>query len=218
MVTIAYWLCLAFAVLLTGCASGRGSEAPIAETRSPSSAMSPAPPSVPQSPSSCAEAPLPSDSTTAIQTDRRCYEVEGEEITLVVRYTNRTSDTVYIAPRGEARWNVDRWVNGEWQEAIPFASIRDFGTPTAVPSGATHTETLEIPLGIIGHHLPRGQPVTGTYRFRYKIHQWWRVVPSPEPNMVGRVQRGPRLPEEQRVSHPFVIIDKRPGVAPMVRQ
>ena len=76
-----------------------------------------------------------------------------------------------------------------------------------VTSGASYTDTLRLNLVWIAHYLqlPPGQDVSGTYRLRYRIHEWWRTGSAPTLD----VEKGPLLHQQQRVSNSFVIIDRR---------
>jgi hypothetical protein len=126
--------------------------------------------------------------------------VEQYRVTIRVAYTNRTRDTVHILAVSDppGRWTLDRWTGGSWVQAVFLIPVLEADPPTVVPPGVTHVDTLRI-----GH--PFGWPpaegdTTGIFRLRYNIYRGWRLQPG-----MGEPEKGPLLPEAQRVSNPFTI-------------
>ncbi|MBA3970465.1 MAG: hypothetical protein H0X52_10275 [Gemmatimonadetes bacterium] len=199
-------LFLALLLLLAACTGRQPGKAGVAGVR-PSLPATTLPPDA----NTCAEAPLLGDSTLAIRTGRCRYEAREDRITVSATFINRTADTVYIAQAENARWALDRWAGGEWREAFATVPTLDFAMPTVLPSGATYTGAPVLNLGAIAFflRLPRGAEVGGTYRLRYRVYRGLWIGPAPHPNTIGEVVKGPLLPEEQRVSNPFQILDSR---------
>jgi hypothetical protein len=149
------------------------------------------------------------DGAYAIRTDRAEYQLRraGEELRAEIGFTfrNETGRTVYvvncrrIAPPSLEKWQGGRWVRA-WTPAVPAC----LSPPIVIAAGATHADTLHFsaaPRGSSAFPQLEVDDPAGTYRL-----VWEHLVFDYDENRQGF---GAPVPEQQRVSNPFVF--RRPG-------
>lgn len=148
---------------------------------------------------------LTRDVAAHFQTDSMLYTMtrttQEYEAVVEMSYTNRRSDTVFVANCGGATAvALERRVNGRWQNAWSPAQFPCLSQPIVVAPGATRRFTLRVGAGIAGGPVEPKWPFTdvdGEYRV-----VWGQFLSS---YSEGRQPLGNPIPSDQRVSNRFRI-------------
>ncbi len=152
------------------------------------------------------EGPLERDDNAAFQTDslryglvRTTQEYQGR---VEMQYTNRRSDSVYVANCGGATAvKLERLVAGQWRTAYEPPVFNCFSQPIVIAPGATRRFTLLIGAGVQGSTVEPRWPyadVEGTYRV-----VWGQFLSSYRED---RSPKGDALPLDQRLSNRFRLV------------
>lgn len=152
------------------------------------------------------DGPLERDANAAFQTDsmthglvRTALEYQGR---VEMQYTNRRSDTVYVANcGGSTAVKLERLVAGQWRSAYEPPVFNCFSQPIVVAPGATRRFTLLVGAGVTGSTVEPKWPfadVDGTYRI-----VWGQFLTSYRED---RSPKGDALPLDQRLSNRFRLV------------
>ncbi len=143
----------------------------------------------------------------AIQTDKKAYTVGFTdlfmELTVEMRYTNRTRRIVYL-PRCLVVHSpiLEKLEDGEWVFAYAPVVSLCLGPPVVVMPDAPYAYTFEMHAGLRSNNLhPKFKPdeVEGVYRLAWEIYRTWQ--PDNRPGL------GTLLPLEQRISNTFRLVE-----------
>lgn len=152
------------------------------------------------------DGPLERDANATFQTDSMSYglvrtsqEYQGR---IEMQYTNRRSDSVYVANCGGATAvKLERLVAGQWRTAYEPLVFNCFSQPIVIAPGATRRFTLLIGAGVPGSAVEPRWPyadVDGTYRV-----VWGQFLTSYRED---RSPKGDALPLDQRLSNRFRVV------------
>ena len=142
-----------------------------------------------------------------IQTDKAVYQMrttaQAHELTMHLTYTNPTASPVYIPTCHQPGPPVlQKWVDGTWVTAYAPVVLRCLGPPVIIEPGDTYRYTYRVYATRAPNSGPRLQvaEVPGQYRLIWHILGTW-TPNGPEPGL------GQLLPEEQRISNTFTIVN-----------
>ncbi len=152
------------------------------------------------------DGPLERDVNAVFQTDsmshglvRTTQEYLGR---VEMQYTNRRSDSVYVANCGGATAvKLERLVGGQWRTAYEPPVFNCFSQPIVIAPGATRRFTLLVGAGVQGSAVEPRWPfadVDGTYRV-----VWGQFLTSYRED---RSPKGDALPLDQRLSNRFRLV------------
>ncbi|MBL0939338.1 MAG: hypothetical protein IBJ03_10600 [Gemmatimonadaceae bacterium] len=148
---------------------------------------------------------LTRDESAHFQTDSMQYSMtrssQEYEAYVEMTYTNRRSDTVFVANCGGATAVVlERRVSGQWRTAWAPAQFPCLSQPIIVAPGATRRFSVRVGAGIAGGPVEPKWPFTdvdGEYRV-----VWGQFLSS---YSEGRSPLGSTIPSDQRISNRFRI-------------
>ena len=156
--------------------------------------------------SSDAQPPAPSEAPL-VTVDRESYTARRAtsaiELDIVSTFTNRTADSVWLHPCGQAQpsFTLEKWVDGAWVPAFsPACTMMLMLDPPTVAPGASRTDTVRVQSYLDANTAPRFsvEPIPGSYRLVYaQAYGSWKANEGP----------GELLPLAQRVSAPFRIVE-----------
>lgn len=109
---------------------------------------------------------------TDLQTDSQAYMVAalpaGYEVTIGLRYTNRSSEPVYVGNcRGDFPSHLEKWVAGKWVVAWSGVWLACLSDPIVIPPGGRHDAVLNVSAGYPGSNVYpkwRATDIPGQYR------------------------------------------------------
>ena len=150
---------------------------------------------------------LPFVTGVPIQTDSSVYHLRtaghSHELTINLAYTNPTPGPVYIPTCREPGPPVlQKWVDGKWVTAYSPVVLLCLGPPVVIRAGEAYSYTYRVLASRSPNSIPRLQvaEIPGRYRLVWHILGTW-TPNGPEPGL------GQLLPEEQRVSNPFTVVN-----------
>ena len=148
--------------------------------------------------------PPPPTQQPLVTTDRASYRArragDAIELDIVSTFTNRTADSVYLHPCGQAQpsFFLEKWVDGAWKPAYspPCPAMLMLDPPRVAP-GASRTDTARVRASTDPNSFPRFEgPIAGSYRLVYaQAYGSWPASGGP----------GELLPLERRASAAFRI-------------